>query len=602
MARVAAQTAISGTGAPQRWSATIWADPAYTVTLITSAGASVRPRCSASTPNAMPKANTLAATAAPPRSYTQDPPKLIGGALCREASAPRSLANSLSAGCSGLAALQHLLEALAAQPQALGRARLRSALAERVLDHLALQVLDRGRERARARWRPGGLDARGEMLGANRLARVGQGDGALDLVLELADVAGKRIGLQERHGVGRDRRDRPARAPAGGSQERLRERGDVPGALAQRGQGNREHVEPVVEIAPEAPGRDIRLEVGVGGGDDPDVDLPHALRSEPAHFPLLQDAQQAELHRVAHLAHLVEEHRAVVGLLEEPLALAGRSREGSAGVTEQLGLEQRLRQGAAVLRHEAAGAARTAVVEEASEELLPGARLAEEQHRGVRVEHLAGERHRVAQAGLLSHEAVERYRALARLGGLAAKRVVGDLELVAQARVLSHEPPALRGPAHDHQELGGIPWLRDEMPDVTRVDGLHQAVHVGVRREDETERVRRDVEALAAQLDAVHTGHPEVGQHHRDVPGGEERQRRRSGLRAHDAKLGGEDRLEGIQYARLVVNDEDGRLRPVVDRRRIRHEEFVIAALLGPSALARAAQGSRAASRGPSVP
>src|SRR5438552_9476035 len=100
---------------------------------------------------------------------------------------------------------QHLLQALARETEPLGRARLRPALAERVLDHAPLEMLDRVVERRRCpRGRPIDPDPLGQMLGRDRLAWVGERDGSLDLVLELADVAGKRVRAQARHRLGRD--------------------------------------------------------------------------------------------------------------------------------------------------------------------------------------------------------------------------------------------------------------------------------------------------------------------------------------------------------------------------------------------------------------
>src|SRR5262249_59566442 len=87
---------------------------------------------------------------------------------------------------------QHLLQALTRQAQPLGRARLRSALAQGVVDHAPLEMLDCVVER---RWCVGGGSMNphplGQVLGCNRLAGIGERDGALDLVFELANVARK---------------------------------------------------------------------------------------------------------------------------------------------------------------------------------------------------------------------------------------------------------------------------------------------------------------------------------------------------------------------------------------------------------------------------
>ena len=47
---------------------------------------------------------------------------------------------------------------------------------------------------------------------------------------------------------------------------------DVVGALAQRRQLDREHVQPVEEVAPEPPLGDLLLQVAVGGRDQAHVD------------------------------------------------------------------------------------------------------------------------------------------------------------------------------------------------------------------------------------------------------------------------------------------------------------------------------------------
>src|SRR5437879_12337099 len=82
---------------------------------------------------------------------------------------------------------QHLLQALARETEPLGRARLRPALAERVLDHAPLEMLDRVVERRRCpRGRPIDPDPLGQMFGRDRLARIDERDASPDLVLELA--------------------------------------------------------------------------------------------------------------------------------------------------------------------------------------------------------------------------------------------------------------------------------------------------------------------------------------------------------------------------------------------------------------------------------
>src|SRR5215470_2767581 len=252
-----------------------------------------------------------------------------------------------------LPAAQHLLKALASEPEPLRGAGLRPALAQRILDHAALQRLDRLVERTE-RWRGArpGRDALGEMSGAEWMTVVGERDRALDLVRELAHVARPRIAAEELERFGGDRWHGPPRAPARLAQEIVGEGGNVLGAVAKGRQTDGKDVQPVVEIATKATNGHVGLEIGVGGGDDADVHAASAPAPDPSHLALLEHAEKTLLHGGRRLAHLVEEDGASVGLLEETLALAGGAREGAPGVAEQLGLEERVGKRATALGHE----------------------------------------------------------------------------------------------------------------------------------------------------------------------------------------------------------------------------------------------------------
>jgi hypothetical protein len=95
------------------------------------------------------------------------------------------------------------------------------------------------------------------------------------------------------------------------------------------------------------------------------------------------------LRREAHLTDLVEEDRALVGELEAALSHGHRAGERPLLVTEQLGLEQRLRErGARDLHHRPAAAIRV-VVERLRDELFSGAALAGDEDGRVRLRDLA---------------------------------------------------------------------------------------------------------------------------------------------------------------------------------------------------------------------
>ncbi len=105
------------------------------------------------------------------------------------------------------------------------------------------------------------------------------------------------------------------------------------------------------------------------------------LAAERLVLALLQDAQELDLHRGAELADLVEEERAAGGLGDAALALLDGAGEGALLVTEELGLDDGLGQRREVHADEGP-VAPAALVDEARDQLLAGAALAEHQHVG----------------------------------------------------------------------------------------------------------------------------------------------------------------------------------------------------------------------------
>ena len=106
---------------------------------------------------------------------------------------------------------------------------------------------------------------------------------------------------------------------------------------------------------------------------------------------LLQHAEQLDLQLGRGGVDLVEEDGAGVGGLEAAGAVVDGAGERAADVAEQLAFQQVLGQGAAVDADERAAAARAEPVDGLGDQFLAGARLAQQQHRGVRLGHLPGE-------------------------------------------------------------------------------------------------------------------------------------------------------------------------------------------------------------------
>ena len=97
------------------------------------------------------------------------------------------------------------------------------------------------------------------------------------------------------------------------AQEVVAQERQVLGAGAQRRHLDVEDVEAVVEVLAELAALHHVLQVAVGGGDDAHVDLLGLGAADRHEGPLLQHAQELDLHGGRHVADLVEEERAAVG-------------------------------------------------------------------------------------------------------------------------------------------------------------------------------------------------------------------------------------------------------------------------------------------------
>src|SRR5262249_47187744 len=148
-------------------------------------------------------------------------------------------------------------------------------------------------------------------------------------------------------------------ARARGGEEMLDEEGDVLAPVPERGELDRDDVEAVVKIFAERARADALLEVAVRRRDDAHVHRALLRRADRAHRAALEDVEELGLERGRHLADLVEEDRAAVGLDEKARARARRAGERALHVAEELALEERLRQRRAVHGHERRAPART---------------------------------------------------------------------------------------------------------------------------------------------------------------------------------------------------------------------------------------------------
>src|SRR2546423_7966736 len=132
----------------------------------------------------------------------------------------------------------------------------------------------------------------------------------------------------------------------------LNKHGDVVGALAERGQMQRDDVETVVQIGAEAARLDLLLEVAIRGGDEARIDRQCFGGADGNYLAVLEDAQQLDLRRRRRLTDFVEEEGARRGGREEAFLVLHGAGKRSLHVTEELTLEQTLGERAAVDRQE----------------------------------------------------------------------------------------------------------------------------------------------------------------------------------------------------------------------------------------------------------
>ena len=112
-------------------------------------------------------------------------------------------------------------------------------------------------------------------------------------------------------------------------------------ALAQGRDVDADDVEPVEEVGAEEPPLDLRLQIAVGGYDQPEVQLDLLGAGEALDGLLLDQLQQLGLDVGGQLADLVQEQRPVVGQLDfADLSGGGGAGEGALLIAEKLRLNE----------------------------------------------------------------------------------------------------------------------------------------------------------------------------------------------------------------------------------------------------------------------
>ena len=165
--------------------------------------------------------------------------------------------------------------------------------------------------------------SRGSKIRSDACAGPGEYHCTFDGVLQFPDVSGPVVVHQDPERVLVDGFHRLPVLAAEAGQEVVGQQRDVILPVAQRRHVQSDDLEAVVEVLSEPAFPDRQLQVHVGGGHDSHVDLgvPHAAHG--TEFPFLQNPQQLGLGLHRNGIDLVQENRAPMGDLEQPL-LGGR--------------------------------------------------------------------------------------------------------------------------------------------------------------------------------------------------------------------------------------------------------------------------------------
>src|SRR5467141_511237 len=291
-------------------------------------------------------------------------------------------------------------------------------------------------------------------------------DGSANDVPELPHVARPGVAQKDLSRRFRDFAAGAAELHAGFREKLVRQVEDVI-ALPEGRQGDPEFVQTVIDSLAEPASPHLSLEGHVGGGDDPRRHSDRPLAAERLDLSFLQCTQELRLRGEGKVDNLIEKKASALCQLEPPLLSLMGPRERALLITEELRLDQGVRDRAAVDSDKWLLASGTQLMDRASDELLASAGLAldENSQRGVghlldlldNLHHLAVRAHQEPQGALDD---------LVRLPQLARALLDDGLELVEMAL---QRQLLLLDPAAELAHLDRSAQRRDE---VVPVDGL----------------------------------------------------------------------------------------------------------------------------------
>jgi hypothetical protein len=152
-------------------------------------------------------------------------------------------------------------------------------------------------------------------------------DGSLNVVLEFSDIPWPVVLTQEVHCIGAHLAHLTS-VLLGKPGQKIEHQGlDVITSFTQRGEVDRDDVEPVIQILAEPTCFYLLKEVAIRGGNDPGVDLLCVVITDPFKFAFLEHAQQLHLQLGGGAVDLIEEDAAGMCCLKPAGSIVNSTRE-----------------------------------------------------------------------------------------------------------------------------------------------------------------------------------------------------------------------------------------------------------------------------------
>ena len=211
---------------------------------------------------------------------------------------------------------------------------------------------------------------------------VGHDDGALDAILEFADIAWPGVEGESAEGIGGEREGSFGIFGGVTVEEFVGDEEDIIGAVAEWGEGDDDDGEAEVEIFAKSAIGDGVLEVRIGGGDDAGVAGEFFAGADGLEAFILEEAEEFDLDLGGEFADFVEEEGAIGGGFDEAFALGGGAGEGPFFVAEEFAFEEIFGDGVTIDGDEGLIFLGGALVDGFGDEFFTGARFAEDEDWG----------------------------------------------------------------------------------------------------------------------------------------------------------------------------------------------------------------------------